>query len=54
MAGPSDLFEKEREELLDRIKTISLSHDEMHRLEWENKKRCEEVSELQKASGNIM
>ncbi|KAK9814374.1 hypothetical protein WJX72_004785 [[Myrmecia] bisecta] len=44
-----DEFETERGELLERIDTCGVSRSDLHRLEWENKKRADEVRQLQKA-----
>ena len=42
-------FEVERQSLLDRVDTCAAQKSEQHKLEWENKRRAEEVRELQKA-----
>jgi len=44
-----EAVEKERVEWLGRLEAIRLSQEENHKLEWELKKRTEEVSELQDA-----
>lgn len=44
-----DQFEQEREELLHAVDRCAVHQDEAHRLEWENRKRADEVRELQKA-----
>lgn len=41
-------FEQEREELLRAVDRCAVHQDEAHRLEWENRKRADEVKELQK------
>ena len=46
----ADEFEVERQSLLDRVDTCAAQKSEQHKLEWENKRRAEEVRELQKAS----
>jgi hypothetical protein len=48
VATPADQFEQEREELLHAVDTCAVHKDEAHRLEWENRKRADEVRELQK------
>eukprot|EP00884_Botryococcus_braunii_P009152 jgi/Botrbrau1/18238/Bobra.53_1s0092.1 len=45
-------FDKEREELLKRVESCGAERSEVHRLEWENRKRSEEVRELQQALSN--
>lgn len=40
-------FEKERVETLERLEQLKLSQEEQHRMEWENKRRKEEIIELQ-------
>jgi len=40
-------FEKERIEFLTRIESIKLSQEDYHKLEWELKRRNEEIVELQ-------
>jgi len=42
-------FEKERVEWLQRLEAIRLSQEDNHKLEWELKKRTEEVMDLQDA-----
>ncbi|KAF6256024.1 hypothetical protein COO60DRAFT_1627324 [Scenedesmus sp. NREL 46B-D3] len=44
-----DQFEQERKELLHAVDRCAVHQDEAHRLEWENRKRADEVRELQKA-----
>ena len=44
----ADEFEAERQNLLDRVDTCAAQKAEQHKLEWESKKRAEEVKELQK------
>lgn len=46
----ADGFEAERTDLLDQLDKCTVQAAELHRLEWENRKRAEEVQELQKAS----
>ena len=46
----ADEFEAERQNLLDRVDTCAAQKSEQHKLEWESKRRAEEVKELQKAS----
>jgi hypothetical protein len=47
-AALADQFEQEREELLHAVDRCAVHQDEAHRLEWENRKRADEVRELQK------
>jgi len=42
-----ELVEKERVEFLAKIEAIKIDVEEKHKLEWELKKRTEEISELQ-------
>jgi len=42
-----EAFEKERIEWLERLETIRISQEDNHKLEWELKKRTEEVIDLQ-------
>lgn len=44
-------FEKERREYLEKLENLNLSHEEQHKLEWENKKRADEIMELQNVLG---
>ncbi|KAF8064637.1 ccdc77 [Scenedesmus sp. PABB004] len=44
-----DEFERERSDLLSAVERCAVQHDEVHRLEWENRKRADEIRELQKA-----
>ena len=44
-----EAFEKERIEWLERLEAIRLSQEDNHKLEWELKKRTDEVIELQDA-----
>lgn len=44
----SEDFEKERTGLLEAVERCSVTQAELHRLEWDNRKRSEEVRELQK------
>ena len=43
-------FEAERQNFLDRVEQCAVQKVEQHALEWENKRRAEEVKELQKVS----
>jgi len=45
--GLADDLEGEREGMLSSIDRCAVQQDELHRLEWENRKRAEEVRELQ-------
>ena len=45
---PSEDFEAERQNFLDRVEQCAVQKAEQHALEWENKRRAEEVKELQK------
>ena len=47
--NPTDEFDRERSGLLDVVDRCSVQQAELHRLEWDNRKRGEEVRELQKA-----
>lgn len=42
-------FEKERSGLLEAVEQCGVQQAELHRLEWDNRKRGEEVRELQRA-----
>eukprot|EP00775_Hariotina_reticulata_P012249 gene12249-12386_t len=44
-----DQFEQERDELLRAVDRCAVHQDEVHRLQWENRKRADEIRELQKA-----
>lgn len=44
----ADEFEAERRNLLDKVDTCAAHKAEQHKLEWESKRRAEEVKELQK------
>ncbi|GAX72690.1 hypothetical protein CEUSTIGMA_g146.t1 [Chlamydomonas eustigma] len=44
-----DEFENERASLLDSIEKCSVQAGELHRLDWENRRRADEIRELQKA-----
>eukprot|EP00879_Flechtneria_rotunda_P025394 GHRR01026982.1.p1 GENE.GHRR01026982.1~~GHRR01026982.1.p1 ORF type:complete len:389 (+),score=177.76 GHRR01026982.1:261-1427(+) len=44
-----DKFEQERDELLHAVERCTVQQDDVHRLEWENRKRADEVKELQQA-----
>ena len=46
-----DNFDKERVETLDRLEQLNLTQEEQHKLEWENKKRKDEINELQNIIG---
>lgn len=46
----ADEFEAERQNLLDRVDTCSAQKAEQHKVEWESKRRAEEVKELQKVN----
>jgi hypothetical protein len=48
MAATAEEFEKERAELLQSVSRCEVSAAELHRLEWESRKRADEVRELQK------
>lgn len=43
-----DNFEKERLETLERLEKLQLSQQEQHKMEWENKRRKDEIIELQR------
>ena len=47
---PSDDFEAERSALLESVEKCSVQAAELHRLDWENRRRADEIRELQKAS----
>lgn len=47
---PADQFEQERDELLAAVDRCAVHRDDVHRLEWENRKRADEIKELQKVS----
>ncbi|KAK9865785.1 hypothetical protein WJX84_006592 [Apatococcus fuscideae] len=42
-------FERERSELLERVEGCSTQRAELHQLEWQNRRRTDEICELQKA-----
>ena len=44
----ADEFEAERQNLLDRVDICAAHKTEQHKVEWESKRRAEEVKELQK------
>jgi hypothetical protein len=44
----ADQFEQERDELLAAVDRCAVHRDYVNRLEWENRKRADEVKELQK------
>lgn len=46
-------FEAERDELLRAVARCAVQADELHRLEWENRKRADEVRELQQVRFNV-
>ncbi len=46
----ADEFEAERQNLLDKVDVCAAQKSEQHKLEWESKRRAEEVKELQKVS----
>jgi hypothetical protein len=46
----TDQFEQERDELLAAVERCAVNRDDVHRLEWENRKRADEIKELQKVS----
>ena len=43
----ADEFEAERKELLRAVARCAVQADELHKLEWESRKRADEVRELQ-------
>ena len=49
-ASLADDFETERSELLESVEKCSVQAAELHRLDWENRRRADEIRELQKAS----
>ncbi len=44
----TDEFEKERAAMLDSVGRLGTEAAEQHKLEWENRKRADEIRELQK------
>ena len=44
----TEAFERERSELLESLDKCSIQASELHRLDWEARKRGDEVRELQK------
>uniref|UniRef100_A0A7S2SHB0 Coiled-coil domain-containing protein 77 n=1 Tax=Mucochytrium quahogii TaxID=96639 RepID=A0A7S2SHB0_9STRA len=42
-------FDKERQEIIDRVATTEVAHAELHRVKWELRVRQEEIAELQNA-----
>lgn len=49
-SASADEFEAERQNLLDKVDICAAQKSEQHKLEWESKRRTEEVNELQKVS----
>ena len=49
-SASADEFEAERQNLLDKVDVCAAQKSEQHKLEWESKRRAEEVKELQKVS----
>ena len=47
--GFADDFENERASLLESVEKCSVQAAELHRLDWENRRRADEIRELQKA-----
>lgn len=47
----TEAFERERSELLESLERCSVQAAELHRLDWESRKRGDEVRELQKVRG---
>ena len=45
-----DDFESERASLLESVEKCSVQASELHRLDWENRRRADEIRELQKVS----
>ena len=43
-------FERERSELLQRVESCSTQRAELHQLEWQNRRRADEICELQKVT----
>lgn len=43
-----DDFDDERQDIIERLSYCSVDQTEVHKLEWENKKRTEEIWSLQK------
>ena len=42
-------FETDRQDFLRKLSDVEVSHDELHRVQWDNRVRQEEISELQRA-----
>jgi len=49
-SASADEFEAERQNLLDKVEVCAAQKSEQHKLEWESKRRAEEVKELQKVT----
>ena len=49
-SASADEFEAERQNLLDKVDVCAAQKSEQYKLEWESKRRAEEVKELQKVS----
>lgn len=47
-----DDFEKERQEILDRLSEIDAIHEKLHKAKWDLKVKDEEIEELQRALGD--
>ena len=50
----ADEFEAERQNLLERVDACAAQKAEQHKLEWESKRRTEEVKELQKVLASLV
>ncbi len=46
----ADEFERERESMLAAVDRCAAAQDAIHQLEWENRKRTDEIRELQQVS----
>jgi hypothetical protein len=47
MLHTAEEFEQERSQLLEAVERCAVHQEEVHRLEWENRKRVDEIQELQ-------
>jgi hypothetical protein len=50
-ASCADDFDKERQGLIEALERCAVQQADVHQLEWENRKRAEEIRDLQKVCG---
>lgn len=46
-------FEKERADMVNRLTKCASDQADLHQLEWENRKRADEIWELQKVTSGV-